>query len=61
MSFEYIQVDQKVQSMIIRRVSGKDLERELLEQGSFHTLRQSGLEQVEAGTTTLEEVLRVTT
>ena len=59
--FEYIQVDQQVQSMIIRRISGKDLERELLEQESFHTLRQSGLEQVEAGTTTLEEVLRVTT
>jgi len=58
--FEYIEVDQQVQSMIIRRVSGKDLERELLASRGFRTLRESGLEQVEAGTTTLEEVLRVT-
>ena len=61
--FEYIEVDQRVQSMIIRRVSGKDLERELLanDSGYYRTLRESGLEQAEAGVTTLEEVLRVTT
>jgi type IV pilus assembly protein PilB len=59
--FEYIEVDAQVQSMIIRRISGKDLERELLETRGFHSLRESGLEQVEAGNTTLEEVLRVTT
>ncbi|MEE2829772.1 MAG: GspE/PulE family protein [Myxococcota bacterium] len=59
--FEYIEVDHNVQSMIIRRVSGKDLERELLETKQFRTLRNSGLELVEEGVTTLEEVLRVTT
>jgi len=58
--FEYIDVNQQVQSMIIRRISGKDLERELLESHDFRSLRESGLEQVEAGNTTLEEVLRVT-
>ena len=58
--FEMIEVDQAVQSMIIRRISGKDLERELLQTHGFRTLRESGLEQVEAGNTTLEEVLRVT-
>jgi general secretion pathway protein E len=58
--FEYIEVDQQVQSMIIRRISGKDLERELLDSHGFRSLRESGLEQVEAGNTTLEEVLRVT-
>jgi len=59
--FEYIHVDAQVQSMIIRRISGKDLERELLETRGFHSLRESGLQQVEDGNTTLEEVLRVTT
>ena len=60
--FEYVGVDQKVQSMIIRRISGKDLERELTAGGcDFTTLRASGLAKVEAGETTLEEVLRVTT
>ena len=57
--FEYVPVNQRVQSMIIRRISGKDLEREL---GEEHvTLRSSGLAKVAAGETTLEEVLRVTT
>ena len=59
--FEYIAVDPQVQSMIIRRISGKDLERELQDSSSFRTLRDDGLAKVEAGLTTLEEVLRVTT
>jgi type II secretory ATPase GspE/PulE/Tfp pilus assembly ATPase PilB-like protein len=59
--FEYIEVDTQVQSMIIRRISGKDLERELLETRGFRSLRESGLQQVESGNTSLEEVLRVTT
>ncbi len=59
--FEYIQVDQSVQSMIIRRVSGKDLERELKSVRSYRTLRDEGMGKVVEGATTLEEVLRVTT
>ena len=59
--FEYIAVDQEVQSMIIRRVSGKDLERELKESKAFRNLREDGLSKVEEGLTTLEEVLRVST
>ena len=59
--FEYIEVDADVQSMIIRRISGKDLERALRETTNFVTLRENGLLKVEAGETTLEEVLRVTT
>jgi len=57
--FEHIEVDQPVQSMIIRRVSGKDLERELRELRGHQTLRMDGLAKVAAGETTLEEVLRV--
>ncbi len=59
--FEYIAVDQAVQSMIIRRVSGKDLERELRGVRRFRALRDHGLARARRGTTTLEEVLRVTT
>ena len=59
--FEYIDVDPAVQSMIIRRISGKELERHLAEKGSFTSLRQNGMEKVDLGITTLEEVLRVTT
>ena len=57
--FEHIEVDQPVQSMIIRRVSGKALERELKELRGHRTLREDGLAKVAAGETTLEEVLRV--
>ena len=59
--FEYIDVDPTVQSMIIRRISGKELERHLQEKGSFSSLRHNGIEKVARGVTTLEEVLRVTT
>jgi len=59
--FEYIDVDATVQSMIIRRISGRDLERHLAQEGVFHSLRQDGLGKVTEGKTTIEEVLRVTT
>jgi type IV pilus assembly protein PilB len=58
--FEHIEIDQLVESMIIRRISGKDLERALIEQRGHVTLRTDGLAKVEQGLTTLEEVLRVT-
>lgn len=57
--FEYVPVDAEVESMIIRRISGKDLERALVEGRGHRTLRADGLAKVEAGETTLEEVLRV--
>ena len=57
--FEFIRVDAEVESMIIRRISGKDLERALSESRAHRTLRMDGLDKVEAGNTTLEEVLRV--
>ncbi len=59
--FEYIAVDPAVQSMIIRRISGKDLERELRKVQRFRALRDHGLRCAREGVTTLEEVLRVTT
>ncbi len=59
--FEYLEVDALVQSLVIRRISGKDLEREIVEKSGHTTLRDDGLIKVEAGYTTLEEVLRVTT
>ena len=59
--FEHIAIDQNVESMIIRRISGKDLERSLIEERGHVTLRTDGLQKVEQGLTTLEEVLRVTT
>ncbi len=57
--FEFISVNAEVESMIIRRISGKDLERAIIESRNHRTLRTDGLEKVEAGETTLEEVLRV--
>ena len=57
--FEFINVNAEVESMIIRRISGKDLERAIVESRNHRTLRTDGLEKVEAGQTTLEEVLRV--
>ena len=59
--FEYLGVDQKVQSMIIRRISGKELERGLRDVQNFRALRDQGLVRAREGVTTLEEVLRVTT
>ena len=59
--FEYIKVDADVESMIIRRISGKDLERALITMRRHQTLRTDGLAKVESGHTTLEEVLRVST
>ena len=59
--FEHLEVDALVQSLVIRRISGKDLEREIVEKSGHTTLRDDGLIKVEAGFTTLEEVLRVTT
>lgn len=59
--FEHIEIDALVESMIIRRISGKELERALVEDRGHVTLRQDGLAKVEQGYTTLEEVLRVTT
>ncbi len=59
--FEFVPVDAEVESMIIRRISGKDLERALIEERNHRTLRTDGLAKVEAGETTLEEVLRVST
>ncbi len=57
--FEYVAVDPEVESMIIRRISGKNLERALIDGRGHITLRADGLAKVEAGETTLEEVLRV--
>lgn len=57
--FEFIKCDAEVESMIIRRISGKDLERAIIDSRNHRTLRVDGLEKVEAGQTTLEEVLRV--
>ncbi len=57
--FEFIEVNAEVESMIIRRISGKELERAIVESRNHRTLRVDGLEKVEAGQTTLEEVLRV--
>jgi type IV pilus assembly protein PilB len=58
--FEYLEVDQQVQSLIIRRISGRRLEREISDARAFRTLRDEGMDKVSAGETTLEEVLRVT-
>ncbi len=58
--FEYMVVDQLVQSLIIRRISGRELEREIADNRTFRTLRAEGLDKVLEGDTTLEEVLRVT-
>jgi len=57
--FEICMVNQELQNMIFERLSSSELRAKARELG-MRTLREDGLRKVVAGSTTLEEVLRVT-
>jgi len=57
--FEVLEITDDLRDMILVGSSALDLKRKALEQGML-TLRQSGLNKVKEGRTTLEEVLRET-
>jgi general secretion pathway protein E len=57
--YEMLPVDEVVKEQIMARVSASDIKRKALERG-FTTLRMDGARKLIQGTTTLEEVLRVT-
>jgi type IV pilus assembly protein PilB len=57
--YEVVEVDDELYTMIHRSASEAEIKRYLLGRG-FRSLRQEGLTLVEAGRSTLEEVLRVT-
>jgi type IV pilus assembly protein PilB len=58
--YEVLPVDDAIREMVIRRASGTELRRHAIASG-MKTLRESGLDKVRGGLTTIEEVLRVTT
>ncbi|MDE0838140.1 MAG: type II/IV secretion system protein, partial [Kiritimatiellae bacterium] len=57
--FEIFSVTDEIQHMIFNKVSALELRARARELG-MRTLREDGLRKVVAGTTTLEEVFRVT-
>jgi len=57
--FEVLEITDDIRDMVLVGSSALDLKRKALEQGML-TLRQSGLNKVKEGWTTLEEVLRET-
>ena len=56
---ETITFDDDIRDMIMRRASAQQLKQAAIEKG-MKTLRMVGLERVKDGSTTLEEVLRIT-
>ena len=56
---ETITIDDDIRDMIMRRASAQQLKQAAIEKG-MKTLRMVGLERVKDGSTTLEEVLRIT-
>ncbi|HZX11130.1 MAG TPA: type IV-A pilus assembly ATPase PilB [Acidobacteriota bacterium] len=57
--FEVLEVTEDIKEMILSRAQTKDIKKKAIEQGML-TLRQSGLEKIKKGITSVEEVLRVT-
>jgi type IV pilus assembly protein PilB len=57
--YEVMEVGEGVQEMIMMGASTNEIRRKAIEEGML-TLRQSGLEKVKAGLTTLDEVVRET-
>jgi len=57
--FEILTLNERIERLILRRASTGEIREEALAAG-MRSLRQDGLAKVAAGTTTIEEVLRVT-
>ncbi len=58
--YEMLPVDEPVRVRVMERAGSNVIKREAIERGSLRTLRMDGLNKVLAGTTTIDEVLRVT-
>ena len=56
--FEFLQITPEMKNLILKR-SGVQEVKELAIQQGMHTLRQEGIDKILAGTTSVEEVLRV--
>ena len=52
-------IDKKVREMIIEKASVETIKEYAIEQQGMSTLKKSALELVEDGTTTVDELLRV--
>ena len=57
--YETLEVDEKMSELILRKASREELEKAAIENG-MTTILQDGFIKAKAGTTTIEEVLRVT-
>jgi len=56
--YEFLPVDEKLRSAIARN-EDIDVFRKLQREGGYRTLRDSGMQKVEAGLTSIEEVLSI--
>ena len=56
--FELLVIDEEFRESIVRGIDGAELRRRALA-GGMKTLREDGWRKVQAGLTTVEEVLRV--
>jgi len=57
--FEILPLDEKIKEMVVEEADAPVIKREAIERG-MRTLRQSALRKLAEGTTTFEEVVRVT-
>ena len=57
--YEVMEISESIQELILVGASAQEIRRKAIEEGML-TLRQSGLEKIKAGVTTLDEVLRET-
>jgi type IV pilus assembly protein PilB len=57
--YEVLEISENIQELILVGASAQEIRHKAIEEGMF-TLRQSGLEKIKAGATTLDEVLRET-
>jgi type IV pilus assembly protein PilB len=57
--YEVMEIGEDIQELILVGASAQEIRRKAVEEGML-TLRQSGLEKIKAGATTLDEVLRET-
>jgi len=57
--YEVMEISEEIQELILVGASAREIKRKAVEEGMI-TLRQSGLNKIRTGTTTLDEVLRET-
>ncbi|MGH2906599.1 MAG: GspE/PulE family protein [Solirubrobacterales bacterium] len=57
--YEVLQISEEIRSMVLARANSGEIEEQAIEEG-MDTLRQAGLKKMIEGTTTIEEVTRVT-